>query len=115
MPTETVETPVLPAPTRGRPQEETQTKRMPPYNVILINDDDHTVIYVVEMMQSIFGYPPEKGVMIAREVHEKGRCIVYTGAFEVAEFKQDQIHSFGPDSSIPHCAGSMTCVLEPAA
>lgn len=114
---ETIEAPVIPYtnPAKGRPQELPKTKRQPPFNVILLNDDDHTVNYVVQMMQQIFGYLPQKGVLIAQEVHEKGRCIVYTGTFEVAEFKQDQIHSFGPDPQVPSCAGSMTCVLEPAA
>ena len=96
-------------------QTETSTKRQPPYNVILMNDDDHTVEYVVAMMQKVFGYPVEKGLKIAEKVHFDGRCIVWTGSMEVAELKQEQIHEFGPDSLIARCKGSMSAVIEPAA
>jgi ATP-dependent Clp protease adaptor protein ClpS len=101
--------------TKTKPKEETKTRRQPPYNVVLLNDDDHTVEYVVAMMTKVFGYPSEKGVAIAKEVHEKGRCIVWTGALEVAEFKQEMIHSYGPDKLIARCKGSMTAILEEAA
>ena len=41
--------------TKTRPEE--QTRRQPPYNVILLNDDDHTYEYVITMLQTLFGYP----------------------------------------------------------
>jgi ATP-dependent Clp protease adaptor protein ClpS len=89
-------------------------KRQPPYNVILLNDDDHTVDYVVHMMQNLFGHLVEKGLQIAREVHETGRCIVYTCTKELAELKQEQIHAFGPDKLLDRCKGSMSAEIEPA-
>ncbi len=98
-----------------KPKERTGTKRQSPYNVVLLNDDDHTVEYVVAMMQRIFGHPVEKGLKVAEEVHFRGRCIVWTGSLEVAEWKQEQIHAFGADRQIPGCKGSMTAVVEPAA
>ena len=97
------------------PEFETKTKKQPPYNVILMNDDDHSVEYVIAMMQKIFGYPVEKGLKIAEKVHFEGRCIVWTGSMEVAELKQELIHAFGPDKIVAKCKGSMTAVLEPAA
>jgi ATP-dependent Clp protease adaptor protein ClpS len=99
-----------------REQEEVKVKRQPPYNVILLNDDDHTFEYVIAMMQVLFGYPRERGKQIANEVHNTGRCIVLTTTKEHAELKQDQIHAFGPDPlSSRDCKGSMTAVIEPAA
>jgi ATP-dependent Clp protease adaptor protein ClpS len=96
-------------------REEQQTKRQPPYNVVLLNDDDHTFRYVVTMMQELFGYPQEKGWQIAEEVHNSGRCVVLTTTKEHAELKQDQIHAYGPDPwSSKDCAGSMTAIIEPA-
>ena len=89
-------------------------KRQPPYNVILLNDDDHTVDYVVHLMQNLFGHPVEKGLLIARDVHETGRCIVYTCTKELAELKQEQIHAFGPDKLLARCKGSMSAEIEPA-
>lgn len=102
-------------PTIVEPKPEQKTRRQPPYNVVLLNDDDHTVDYVVTMMKKLFAHPIEKGVLIAKEVHEKGRCIVWTGSMEVAELKQEQIHAFGADPLVPRCKGSMTAELEPAA
>ena len=97
-------------------EEQTQerTKRQPPYHVILINDDDHTYQYVIYMLQSLFGYPPEKGFVMAEEVDTKGRVIVDTTSLERAELKRDQIHAFGPDPLIPRCKGSMSAEIEPA-
>jgi ATP-dependent Clp protease adaptor protein ClpS len=92
-----------------------RTKKQPPYNVILMNDDFHTVEYVVNLCQKIFGFPKEKGILKAKEVHEEGRSILWTGTLEGAELKQELIHSMGKDPAIKNCKGSMTCVLEPAA
>jgi len=98
------------------PEEKTdqRTKRQPHYHVILINDDDHTYQYVIHMLQTLFGHPPETGYAMAKEVDTQGRVIVATTSLERAELKQDQIHAFGPDPLIPRCQGSMTAVIEPA-
>ncbi len=87
----------------------------PRYHVILLNDDDHTYRYVIEMMLIVFGHPPEKGFLIATEVDKQGRAICLTTSFEHAEFKQEQVHAFGADPYFgPKCKGSMTAVIEPA-
>ena len=106
------ETITLPEP---KEKVDNKTKRQPPYNVILMNDDFHTVDYVVELCKKIFGHPVEKGLQVAKEVHEKGRAILWTGPLEVAELKRDQIHAVGKDPQIKNCKGSMTAMLEPAA
>ncbi|MFN4259891.1 MAG: ATP-dependent Clp protease adaptor ClpS [Gemmataceae bacterium] len=99
---------------RLKEQEEQKTKRQPPYNVILLNDDDHSFEYVIGMLQQLFGHPREKGLQMAWEVHTNGRVIVLTTTKEHAELKQEQIHAFGPDKLIPRCKGSMTAIIEPA-
>jgi ATP-dependent Clp protease adaptor protein ClpS len=95
-------------------KEEIKTRRVPPYNVVLLNDDDHSYAYVIAMLQKIFGYPPEKGYQMAEEVDTQGRVIVWTGPLEWAELKRDQIHAFGPDPTIPRCQGSMSAEIEAA-
>ena len=95
-------------------KEEQKTKRQPPYNVVLHNDNDHSFDYVIGMLQKLFGYPPEKGYQLAWEVHTQGRVIVMTTSMELAELKRDQIHAFGPDPFIPRCKGSMSATIEPA-
>lgn len=95
-------------------ETDTRTRYQPPYHVILMNDDDHSYIYVITMLKELFGHPPEKGFQLARKVDSEGRAIVLTTTLEHAELKQDQIHAYGPDPTIQRCQGSMTAVLEPA-
>ena len=98
--------------TKEKRQE--KTKRQPPYNVVLLNDDDHSYEYVIIMLQQLFGHPPEKGYQLAKEVDSTGRVIVLTTTMEHAELKRDQIHAFGPDPLIARCKGSMSATIEPA-
>jgi ATP-dependent Clp protease adaptor protein ClpS len=91
-----------------------RTKKQPPYHVVLLNDDDHSFEYVIGMLQQIFGHVREKGERMAYQVHLEGRTIVFTGTRELAELKQEQIHAFGPDKTIPRCEGSMSAELEAA-
>jgi ATP-dependent Clp protease adaptor protein ClpS len=103
----------LPAKPIQKPEE--RIKRQPPYNVVLLNDDDHTYEYVITMLQQLFGYPREKGFLMACEVDATGRVIVLTTSKEHAELKRDQIHAFGPDPlSSKECKGSMSAIIEPA-
>ena len=102
--------------TTTTPQKKSQRKveGLPPYNVVLLNDDDHSYDYVVLMLNKIFGHPPEKAFKMALEVDKTGRVVVATTNLEHAELKRDQIQSFGPDPLIPRCKGSMSAVVEPA-
>jgi ATP-dependent Clp protease adaptor protein ClpS len=102
--------------TIARPQEkkEQKTKGLPPYNVVLLDDNDHSYEYVIHMLKTLFGHPPEKGYRMAVEVDTTGRVIVATTNLEQAELKRDQIQAFGPDPLIPRCKGSMSATVEPA-
>jgi ATP-dependent Clp protease adaptor protein ClpS len=99
---------------RVKEEEEQDVKKQPPYNVILLNDDDHTYDYVIGMLQQLFGYPREKGQLMAKEVDTTGRVIVLTTTKEHAELKRDQIHAFGADPQLPRSKGSMSAMIEPA-
>ena len=94
-------------------RREKKPKRQPPYNVILWDDQDHSVDYVVAMMQKLFGHPVEKGLQIAEEVNNRGRAIVLTTTREHAELKRDQIHAYGKDPLVQGCKGSMSASIEP--
>jgi ATP-dependent Clp protease adaptor protein ClpS len=87
---------------------------LPPYHVILLNDDDHSFDYVIRMLLTLFGHPPLKGLVLAHEVNDNGRAIVCTTSKERAELKQEQIHAFGADPGIARSKGSMSAVIEPA-
>src|ERR671938_2062064 len=95
-------------------KEEKKTKGLPPYNVILLDDNDHSYEYVIHMLKVLFGHPPEKGYRMAVEVDTTGRVVVATTNLEQAELKRDQIQAFGRDPLIPRCKGSMSATVEPA-
>src|SRR3712207_6139159 len=62
--------------TRSQEKQEQKSKGLPPYNVILLDDEDHSFEYVIHMLKTLFGHPPEKGYRMAVEVHTTGRVIV---------------------------------------
>lgn len=84
----------------------------PRWNVILVDDDDHSYDYVIEMLAKLFRHDVNRAYQMAKEVDASGRVIVETTMLERAEFKRDQIHAFGADWRIERCAGSMSAVLE---
>lgn len=100
--------------TKPRPSIKPQPRQLPPYNVVLLNDEDHTFDYVIEMLRSVFAHPTEKGMQLAKLVDRDGRAIVCTTHKEKAELKRDQITAFGADARIASCAGSMSALIEPA-
>ena len=95
-------------------KQEQKTEGLPPYNVVLLDDDDHSYEYVILMLRKIFGHSIEKGYEMAQEVDATGRVVVATTNLELAELKRDQIQTFGPDPLIPRCKGSMSATVEPA-
>ncbi len=96
------------------PEIDRRPKILPPYHVVLLDDDDHTYAYVIKMLRSLFRHNYESAYGLASEVDLRGRAIVDTTSKERAEFKRDQIHAFGRDSLLDRCAGSMSAVIEPA-
>lgn len=102
---------------RVKPKRKTakksKPKRQPRYHVILWDDQHHTFHYVIHMCQILFGHTIEKGLKVAKEVHNKGRAVLLTTTKEHAELKQEQIHAFGRDPLATQCAGSMSATIEP--
>jgi len=96
--------------------ETAQRERLTPlFHVVLLDDDDHTYDYVIEMLGKIFLLPVEVAFHHAVEVDTTGRTIVMTCEREQAELGRDQIHSYGADPRMPKSKGSMRAVIEPAA
>lgn len=110
-----VENPARTRPTTSpRTEEQERTKQPHLWNVVLLDDDDHTYEYVMAMMQELFGHPIERGLQIAQRVDSDGRAVCLTTHLEHAELKRDQILAYGKDALLARSAGSMTAVLEPA-
>lgn len=90
------ERPVTESPPREKPSA-TKPKTLPPYAVVVLNDNVHTLQYVIDTFRKVFGYPEAKCLWLALQAHFQGRSIVWSGAKEVAELMRDQIRSAGPD------------------
>ena len=81
---------VIVRPKPARPDPKAKLKKQPPYAVILHNDDDHTMDYVVELLMKLFAYPLEKAFVLMNQVHTQGKSIAWSGTLELAELKRDQ-------------------------
>ncbi len=87
----------------------------PLYNVVLLDDDEHTYEYVIEMLEKLFAFSQSDAYQHAIEVDSTGRTIVMTCELTQAEFGRDQIHAFGADPRMPQSKGSMSSIVEPVA
>lgn len=85
------------------------------WNVVLLDDDDHTYEYVIEMLCQLFLCSEAQAFRHAVEVDTLGRTIVLTCEKEQAEFGRDQIHAYGADWRMARSKGSMSAIIEPAA
>ncbi len=85
----------------------------PQYQVVLLNDEEHTYEYVIEMLCTIFFISAETAYKHACEVDAMGRTVVIVCELEQAEFGRDQIHAYGADPRMPVSKGSMSAVVEP--
>jgi ATP-dependent Clp protease adaptor protein ClpS len=89
-------------------------EKAPLYRVVLLDDNDHTYDYVIEMLQKIFVFTLEQAYRHAEEVDRCGRTVLITCELPEAEFARDQIHAYGPDWRLERSKGSMAAVIEPA-
>jgi ATP-dependent Clp protease adaptor protein ClpS len=99
---------------KTKPAGKSKPAPLPAYHVVLLDDDDHSYEYVIEMLGVLFGHPTHEGYRLAEQVDRAGRAIVLTTHREKAELKRDQIHAYGRDQAVATCVGSMSAIIEPA-
>ena len=87
---------------------------VPLYRVVLLDDNDHTYDYVIEMLQKLFYFSLDQAYQHAEEVDRSGRTVIITCELREAEFARDQIHAYGRDPRLARSRGSMSAVIEPA-
>jgi ATP-dependent Clp protease adaptor protein ClpS len=75
-------------------EESTRTRRVPPYNVILLNDEHHSMPFVMEVLIKALGCTKERAFEFMMEAHNSGRAVVWTAPKEVAELKAEQMLTF---------------------
>jgi ATP-dependent Clp protease adaptor protein ClpS len=91
-----------------------RNESVPLFRVVLLDDNDHTYDYVIEMLQHIFVFPLDQAYRHAEEVDRCGRTALITCELAQAEFGRDQIHAYGRDWRLERSRGSMSAVVEPA-
>jgi ATP-dependent Clp protease adaptor protein ClpS len=100
--------------TRPREKTEQRTRRIPPYNVILENDDYHSFEFVMEVLQKALGCTEQRAHVLTLQAHTTGRAVVWTGTREVAELKVEQIRTFDEIRADGSRLGPLGCCIEPA-
>jgi len=91
-----------------------RNESVPLFRVVLLDDDDHTYDYVIEMLQKTFVFTLDEAFRHAEEVDRCGRTVLIVCELAQAEFARDQIQGYGPDPRLPRSKGSMSAVIEPA-
>jgi ATP-dependent Clp protease adaptor protein ClpS len=62
-----------------------ETALDPPWRVVVLNDPVNLMNYVVMVFRKVLGFNQTRAVKHMREVHEKGRSVVWAGNREQAE------------------------------
>jgi ATP-dependent Clp protease adaptor protein ClpS len=100
---------------KPKEREDTKTRRYPPFNVILENDDHHSFEFVIEVLRKALGCSEERAFVLTKLAHDTGRAVVWTGTKEVAELKVEQIRSFHEIRAFDSAKlGPLGCTIEPA-
>ena len=100
---------------KTKSKETTKTRRVPPYHVILLNDDHHSMEFVIEVLCKALGYTVERSYQLMMQAHNSGRAVVWTGPKEVAELKAEQMATFHEVRAADQAQlGPLGCVIEPA-
>jgi ATP-dependent Clp protease adaptor protein ClpS len=89
--------------TETRPVAPTEPKQviLPPWSVILHNDDHNDMVHVVRaLMQSVPNLGTTRATKIMLEAHNHGKAVVITCPLELAELYRDRLQTFGLTATI---------------
>jgi ATP-dependent Clp protease adaptor protein ClpS len=64
-----------------------------PWNVVVHDDPVNLMGYVTLILMKIFGYEEKKATTLMMQVHKQGRCVVWSGEREKAEFYVQQLQA----------------------
>ncbi|MDB5324986.1 MAG: clpS 2 [Phycisphaerales bacterium] len=93
----TVELPPMRVRVRPTPKPLANTKKLPPYAVVLHNDSINRFEWVIGVMRTVLRCGQSRAFWLVLKTHVGGRGVVWSGSLEVAELKAEQIHAAGPD------------------
>ena len=96
------------------PKTDSRPKLLPPYHVLIENDDHHSQQFVVAVLRKVFGYDDTKAAELMMTAHTAGEAVVWTGPKEVAELKLDQLRTFHEKRGPTGTTWAPCCRIEPA-
>jgi ATP-dependent Clp protease adaptor protein ClpS len=74
---------------------------LPPWSVILHNDDHNDMLHVVRsLVKSVPNLGATRATKIMLEAHNHGKAVVTTCPLELAELYRDRLQSFGLTATI---------------
>src|SRR6478735_5394520 len=97
----------------GRPGDQDQTggavkerideqiKEPSLYNVVLLNDDYTPMMFVVDVLETLFQKSPAEAYRVMMQVHVNGRGIAGVYSWEIAETKADRVAELAREAGYP--------------
>jgi ATP-dependent Clp protease adaptor protein ClpS len=84
-------------------QQRSETKQQEPtlYNVVLLNDDYTPMMFVVDVLETLFQKSPAEAYRVMMQVHLNGRGIAGVYPWEIAETKADRVAAVARDAGYP--------------
>ena len=73
-----------------------------PWIVIVWNDPVNLIVYVVYVLQTLFGYGRTKAMRLTMQVHNEGKAVVSSGTREKAEADVARLHGHGLWATMEH-------------
>ena len=84
-------------------QQRPDTRQQEPtlYNVVLLNDDYTPMMFVVDVLETLFQKSPAEAYRVMMQVHLNGRGIAGVYSWEIAETKVDRVAAVARDAGYP--------------
>jgi ATP-dependent Clp protease adaptor protein ClpS len=84
------------------------------FEIVLVDDDEHSYEYVIRMLGEVFGYSEEEAFRAAKEVDTHGEMVLGIADRTEAEALRDKVSARGPDPLLQRSKTSMRVNLRPA-
>ena len=82
-------------------KDKLELKEPDKYDVVFVNDDVTTVEFVIKVLKNIFHKTTEQAGALTTHIHEKGKGVVGTYLYEIAEQKGIETTVLARDEGYP--------------